>query len=242
MNTQRINFHHRNDDSLNGSSFELLNPSCGNFSSQQAWNTGFPLQSALLDCRPRQYAANASDSSLCSEKGLPQPGFMTPNRSTTAPNCVGSTPSAFYAAERFMGFPPLDYQFATPPLLSKLPGIHLETSSPDRPSESYICVDAGKQSDFGSQSGNALEPLTKFPLQEHTTTIFSDNTNRFPCGNHQEIGLQSYLQSNRSNGYSTLESRQLYSPRGIHDSGVSISIFDRPCVSIYMIEKYCYNI
>ncbi|XP_026659786.2 myb family transcription factor PHL5-like [Phoenix dactylifera] len=223
MNTRRINFHDRNDDSLNSSSFELLNPSCGNFTSQQAWNTGFPFQTTSLDCSPRQYAANSSDSSLSSEKGSPQPDFMAPNRSITAPICVGSTPSDFYAAERLMGFPPLEYQFGTPPLLSKSPGIHLEASH-NRPSESYMCVNTVKQSDFGCQTGDALESITKFPLQESGTSRFSDNTNRFPCRDHQEIELRSLLQSQQSDGYSTLDSRHLYSPQGIHDPCVGYNL------------------
>nr|XP_019703680.1 myb family transcription factor PHL5 [Elaeis guineensis]XP_019703681.1 myb family transcription factor PHL5 [Elaeis guineensis]XP_029118670.1 myb family transcription factor PHL5 [Elaeis guineensis] len=223
MDIQRINFHHRKDDSLNSSSFELPNPSCGNFSSQQAFNTGFPFQTSLLDCSPRHYAATSSDMSLPSERGSPQPGFVYPNRSAIAPNCVGSTPSAFYAAERLMGFPPLEHHFGTPPMLSKLPGIHLEAST-NSPSESYIWVDTGKQSDFGPKSRDALESVAKFPLQENITSGFSDNTKRFPCGDHQEIELQSLLQSNQSNGYSTLDSRHSYSPRGIHDPCVGYNL------------------
>ncbi|KAG1326784.1 myb family transcription factor PHL5 [Cocos nucifera] len=226
MDIQRIDIHHRKDDPLNSSSCELLNPSCGNFSSQQALNTGFPFQNTLLDCSPRQYAAKSSDLSLYSEEGSLQLGFMNPNHSANiASNCVGSTPSAFYAAELLMGFPPLEFQFGTPPLLSKWPGIHLE-ASPNRPSESCICVNTGKRSDFGPNSRDALESAAKFPLQENTTSRFSDNTNRFPRGDHQEIELQSLLQSKQSNGYSTLDSRHLYSPPGIHDPCVGYNLLN----------------
>lgn len=216
MNSQRICFRGPNYDSLNNPSVGLLNPSCGNFSSQQAWDAGFPFQTASMDCNPQQYAANSSDSSLSSEKRLTQPGFSTPSRSSTAPNCVGSTPSAFYAAERLMGFPQLEYQFSTSPLLSNSPRNYLEAST-GRPSESYNCANTVNQSDLGYQSRDELESIMNFPLQENSNSRISDNMNRVPCRDPREIELQSLLQSKQRNEYSTLDSRLSSSPQGIHD-------------------------
>jgi len=177
MNSKKIRSHECSFRSLSNAHFQFLNASCGNCSSKEIWSTGPPLH-----C-PRKNNSDSFESFVSSEEASPPSNLMPPNISDAGVRCVGSTPAAFYAAERLMGFPHFEDQFDTLPLFSQS-AKDLEIP-PFRHPEVQLSMDLKKQNDTGTCSRDTLESLLKFPMQKNYNSMVFNDTHRFAHGNPQ---------------------------------------------------------
>ena len=120
---------------------------------------------------------------MSSEEASPPSNLMPPNISDTGVRCVGSTPAAFYAAERLMGFSHFEDQFDTLPLFSQS-AKDLEVP-PLRHPKVQLSMDSKSQHDTGTCSRDTLESLVKFPVQKNYNSLVFDDAHRFAHGNPQ---------------------------------------------------------
>ena len=138
---------------------------------------GPPLQ------RAKKNNSDSFGSFVSSEEASPPSTLMRPNISDSHARCVGSTPDAFYAAERLMGFPHFEDQFDTLPLFSQS-AKDLEVP-PFRHSEVQLSMDSKSQNDTGACSRDTLESLVKIPMQKNYNSMVFDDAHRFAHGNPQ---------------------------------------------------------
>ncbi|XP_072970547.1 myb family transcription factor RLI1-like isoform X2 [Typha angustifolia] len=134
MNTRKVGFHDHNYESLDDSSLKLQKLSCETFSSRQVQTAGIP----------PKYCPIYSNSFLSSKER----GLMPTELCGNAIDCVGSSSSAFYAAEWLMGIPQVEYQ------LGAIPWSSSQTKS-NRSSDSYLYDNSLKAYDL---SRERLEP------------------------------------------------------------------------------------
>lgn len=154
MNNNRIRHSVCNFRSSNDAQLELQNSCCGNYSSREVSGAGPPVQRARKN---------------------------SPDLMVTGSRCVGSTPGAFYAAERLMGFPHFEDGIDTLPPSAK--------DSMRVPSfgnqEAQLSMNGEKQNSSIPCAQGTLESLVKLPVQGSYSSAVFDDGHRFTHGSPQ---------------------------------------------------------
>lgn len=173
MNGNRIRPRECSFRSAGNAQLQLLSSCWGNCSPRGAWSAGPPLQRARKNNHP-----DSLGSCVSPEGASRSLASVAAHHSGTGSRCVGSTPGAFYAAERLMGFPHLECQPGTAKDSLELPSL--------RSPEAQLYINIEKQDNSFSCTQGTLESLVKFPVQgSYNATVLFDDEHRFPHGNPQ---------------------------------------------------------
>lgn len=157
MNNKKIRPHECSFRPWGDAQFEYINPSCGNYSSKEIWGMDPPFKCKSVSDSIGPFA------SLEGASPSPPSAIMHPNSFGPGSRCVGSTPSAFYAAERLMGFPRIDDEYSQ----SAKGSLELPSFLNN---DIHVTHNLNKQNDVGS-SRDTLESLVKFPVHNNCNLV-----------------------------------------------------------------------
>ncbi|OAY43138.1 myb family transcription factor PHL5 isoform X2 [Manihot esculenta] len=110
------------------------------FGNQQSWNKEIHMQQPVM------------------EAGLQQQQYLRPDRSSASIMSRFESPaSAFYATERFMGFPQYDCQVEAPPLCFS----YSKSYDSQQSSRENYAIDSGEQAEHNLEMRSNLQPIVK---------------------------------------------------------------------------------
>ncbi|OAY40584.1 myb family transcription factor PHL5 [Manihot esculenta] len=157
MNTSKIDCQERvqQNNGLNGD-FALHFSQC--FGNQQSWNMGIRTQQPVMEAGLQQQNHRPNDKS-----------------STTIMRSFESPASAFYATERYMGFPQYDCQVGVPPL--SFP--YSKPFDSQQSSRENYAIDPGEQAESNLDLRRNLQPIVK----PHFSVDHYHKSYKGPCSN-----------------------------------------------------------
>ncbi|XP_010265860.1 PREDICTED: myb family transcription factor PHL5-like [Nelumbo nucifera] len=185
MNTRKTQFQELNNGFASDYSFESFGRTYENFTSQQPLNMGACFQSPMPAL----------------DGGSLQPNLRPSNLASTISSHFGPPNSAFYATERYMGFPQYQYQ-STRPCFSELPKNYEEPFS----------VNSERCDDLDLQSRDSLQSIVKLPFCSNQNARFSDISNQSSYTNFPGVELHPLLPSKLMGEDATLDNRNPSNP------------------------------
>lgn len=206
MNTSKIDCQERvqQNNGLNGD-FALHFSQC--FGNQQSWNMGIRTQQPVMEAGLQQQNHRPNDKS-----------------STTIMRSFESPASAFYATERYMGFPQYDCQVEAPPLCFS----YSKSYDSQQSSRENYAIDSGEQAEHNLEMRSNLQPIVK--------SHFSDDqfykAYKSSCGSSSENKLY-LLERNKvlNNGTASIGNHGSIPCQGDQDHRVCIN-FSLYCNSL----------
>ncbi|XP_010257443.1 PREDICTED: protein PHOSPHATE STARVATION RESPONSE 3-like [Nelumbo nucifera] len=189
MNNRKVEYQGLNNECVSDYSFESFDRSSGDFGSRQTWNMGAcfhspipALEGGSLQPNPRPSALGSS--TISSHYGLPT--------------------SAFYATERYMGFP--QYQGARSWFSEFLKNYDQAVSSCE-PSEEPFSVDPERRDDLDLQPRDTLQSVMELPFCSNQNSRFSEISNTSSYRNFPGIEPHPLLRHKLVGEDATLNSR-----------------------------------
>lgn len=142
MNTPQTDFSEQTQQN-NGLTCDFGNCSSQHLGNQQTWNTGIRVQPSSVDA------------------GSQQQNFRPHKSSSSIMSRFESPASAFYATERFMGFPQHDYQASGPVYSSQYSKSYDSQISSHQFSGENYSIDSAEQADPNLELRNTLQSIVK---------------------------------------------------------------------------------